>query len=520
MKKIYFLMIALLVSVAANAQLYVVGNGDGLNWDPTNPMEVAKGADGLYSFTIKNCVQVQLSTTKAGWDAGWKAAAKKVDGTVVAGENTLVNGDGDIYMPYKGDWTFVIDWDNNKLTLSTESEEQALVLYVRGDMNSWGVSDDWKFSTTDNKNYTLDNVSISASQSFKIGDADWAKSLGTENSPLALDQDAVLKQMPSGGDIKLAKNFSGNISFNIETMTIHFTSDGQGGEEPEPTITELFLVGGFNSWLTGDTNYQFTYSEGTYTLNIPALNGQFKICGRDWNNYPSFGGDSAGEDVEYVDGINGENSLWKGSSVNINANNWTNVSISFSWNQTDANIIANISFDETVTPSEPRDLYIVGDAVGEWNTPKDEYKMTREDNVYTYTFDNGITGAWKIAGELEGATDWQYSFGRGNEDAEPAVDKTVDVWFNSATNFNISGNYNQTGKVKITLTVPDGSNVQSSSIPATLKMELDTNTGVDGIDSDVAPAEYFNLQGVKVANPENGIFIVVRNGKATKEFMK
>lgn len=46
-----------------------------------------------------------------------------------------------------------------------------------------------------------------------------------------------------------------------------------------------------------------------------------------------------------------------------------------------------------------------------------------------------------------------------------------------------------------------------------------TNTGVSKVtkdDDDNAPVEYYNLQGVKVANPENGIFIKKQGSKATK----
>ena len=42
-------------------------------------------------------------------------------------------------------------------------------------------------------------------------------------------------------------------------------------------------------------------------------------------------------------------------------------------------------------------------------------------------------------------------------------------------------------------------------------------TAVEGIEAEVdGEAEYFNLQGVKVQNPEKGIFIRVQNGKAVK----
>ena len=43
-----------------------------------------------------------------------------------------------------------------------------------------------------------------------------------------------------------------------------------------------------------------------------------------------------------------------------------------------------------------------------------------------------------------------------------------------------------------------------------------TPTGIDGIEAEDGEAVYFNLQGVRVQNPEKGIFIRVQNGKAVK----
>ncbi|MDE7444012.1 MAG: chitobiase/beta-hexosaminidase C-terminal domain-containing protein, partial [Muribaculaceae bacterium] len=49
-------------------------------------------------------------------------------------------------------------------------------------------------------------------------------------------------------------------------------------------------------------------------------------------------------------------------------------------------------------------------------------------------------------------------------------------------------------------------------------------SGVDGIEADLvdenAPVEYFNLQGVRVANPANGVFIKRQGHKATKVLVK
>ena len=54
------------------------------------------------------------------------------------------------------------------------------------------------------------------------------------------------------------------------------------------------------------------------------------------------------------------------------------------------------------------------------------------------------------------------------------------------------------------------------NFPGTIK-EDDTLTGVESvIAGENAPVEYYNLQGVKVARPENGIFIKKQGGKTTK----
>lgn len=54
--------------------------------------------------------------------------------------------------------------------------------------------------------------------------------------------------------------------------------------------------------------------------------------------------------------------------------------------------------------------------------------------------------------------------------------------------------------------------------PATVEIK-DATTGIEDVaaDSDEAPV-YYNLQGVRVNNPSNGIYIEVRNGKATRRY--
>ena len=46
-------------------------------------------------------------------------------------------------------------------------------------------------------------------------------------------------------------------------------------------------------------------------------------------------------------------------------------------------------------------------------------------------------------------------------------------------------------------------------------------TGIDTVEADVdAPAEYYNLQGVRVENPTNGVFIKRQGSKVAKIYVK
>lgn len=53
------------------------------------------------------------------------------------------------------------------------------------------------------------------------------------------------------------------------------------------------------------------------------------------------------------------------------------------------------------------------------------------------------------------------------------------------------------------------------------KVVKDLNVSVEGIEEVIAaPAEYYTIQGVKVANPEKGLYIKIANGKASKVIIK
>ncbi len=65
--------------------------------------------------------------------------------------------------------------------------------------------------------------------------------------------------------------------------------------------------------------------------------------------------------------------------------------------------------------------------------------------------------------------------------------------------------------------VPRANNVYATPAASKYALYIDEATAIGEINVDVnAPVEYYNLQGVKVENPSNGIFIKKQGSKATK----
>lgn len=85
----------------------------------------------------------------------------------------------------------------------------------------------------------------------------------------------------------------------------------------------------------------------------------------------------------------------------------------------------------------------------------------------------------------------------------------------------------ETGDYTVEFAHPDyegGEPIAVTVEPATTSYPtafLTKTSGVEGIEADLnAPVEYYNLQGIKVANPQGGVFIKLQGEKATKEYVK
>jgi hypothetical protein len=78
--------------------------------------------------------------------------------------------------------------------------------------------------------------------------------------------------------------------------------------------------------------------------------------------------------------------------------------------------------------------------------------------------------------------------------------------------------YELTGNTLLLIKAVDSTSGEESGVTGFYFSAEGTITGVEGVAADAiaAPVEYFNLQGQRVANPTQGIFIRRQGNKVTK----
>lgn len=283
MKKFLSLIVFVaFATIAASAQLYLVGSGVGLGWDPANPMELEPKDDGSYEVTIQDLESFKLSTSKGTWyDFNNTARCVRTD-ILVPGTYVLYSGEANIVVPWKGEWTLSINEYLGEINLSTTTPNPgSFDFYIRGVMNGWGVSDDWKFELNEDYDYVLRDVTILAGQEFKIADANYGTiNYGTTDNMIP-GADYILAH--DSFNCTLSFDFTGNVYFSLMNKVVRFGD-----------AKYLCVIGDYCNW----DNKKAVFMERVDNSNVytcrfeDGLTGSFKIMDGTWNY--SFGslGDS------------------------------------------------------------------------------------------------------------------------------------------------------------------------------------------------------------------------------------
>ena len=233
MKKFYAFAFAALATMSMSAQIYVVGEGEGLGWDLPG-MEVQAKTDGVYEFTVKDLSVFKASknnTTTWDGDEGFDAGCYGPGENMFSGFKVYPDGQtfdmvpwgSNINLPYKGEYTITMDFNNMKFTALAitptpdDYEEKFPQVYVRGNMNDWGAVSEWEL-TIDTENsgtfpnypwvYTLelDEEGIQGGVSFKIADSSWGSINYGGTSALMVTGEEWTPLDYNGGDLTLEED--------------------------------------------------------------------------------------------------------------------------------------------------------------------------------------------------------------------------------------------------------------------------------------------------------------------------
>lgn len=205
-----------------------------------------------------------------------------------------------------------------------------------------------------------------------------------------------------------------------------------------------------------------------------------------------------------------------------------NIILLFDWGTNPANttievtnikLIKYVTGDEPEPATTPEQLYLNGAIVG-WVEPSEanadkfaDYILAETEKgsgIYTgeFEFEAKENNSFRFYSKLDG---WDNSsIGASQNDQQLPFTFTDNVYegeifIGGKGSWQLPDDF--AGKVKMTVNLND----------KTIKLEAETKQdSIESIEAESADAVYYNLQGVRVANPENGIFIKVAGKKVEK----
>ena len=412
---------------------------------------MTKGSDNTYTFTA----QVRNLPNKVMFNNG-SDAGKTADLAFVNNSVYDMNG-------LKGD-------DPTPPTPPTPAVED---LYLVGDnFGGWALDETYKFTKNENV-YTL-TIPEGLSGEWKIWNGTWDYTFGAGASQPEAGTEAEVWFL-SAANFTTETTTETTLTFTLvegsdvkdssipSTLLIE-AEEGDDPTPPTPAVEDLYLVGdNFGGWALDET-YKFTKNENVYTLTIPeGLSGEWKIWNGTWDY--TFGAGASQPEA----GTEAE--VWFLSAANFTTETTTETTLTFTLVEgsdvKDSSIPSTLLIEaeegDDPTPPTPavEDLYLVGDNFGGWALDE-TYKFTKNENVYTLTIPEGLSGEWKIWNGT-----WDYTFGAGA--SQPEAGTEAEVWFLSAANFTTE----TTTETTLTFTLVEGSDVKDSSIPSTLLIEAE-----------------------------------------------
>ncbi len=257
------------------------------------------------------------------------------------------------------------------------------------------------------------------------------------------------------------------------------------------------MPGTYQGWSL--ENNIFTEENGVLTQTIPDLYSNFKIVAYEgsasWDNSWGSNGNTVENGVVYEMSKGGNDAFMAGGDQNLH---YYNAKVTVTPDDVNNPTTVSILIEAESVSAPDDEWVIVGDTPLEWNFNGPKFEKG-ENGVWTLAYTGTISQAFKVV--KNGA--WANSYSTKGEialDTEYTLDGPADPIDNMKP---AAGPWENP---TFTLTVGDD-----------VKLKVTTGTGaIENIEADDAPAVYYNLMGVRVENPENGLFICKRGNQVTK----
>lgn len=397
------------------------------------------------------------------------------------------------------------------MLLASNISAQAALYAVGGSaaLGSWNPENPAEF-TYANGVYTLELDETSTSFKISTAKGNW-DTFNTGNlTPNAAIQNGVAVKLSvnkDGGDISLPWAGAWTITVDLTAMTFKAVTETP---EPAPSYEPLYMVGYNGTWDPANpTEIPYNASKGVYfRAGVEFTNTICKISRAKgtWDQFNAKGMCSS-NDATIKIGVPGSLYLQYCGDIPIEATGTYDLTIDL----VNKTMLLEGSSAATTLPDV---LFLCGNLVdANWDPSFDGAILdpTDEEGVYfaseielvpdgtnthCYFSFNTTTGSWDDVNKAA-------RFGAATSDELISAGQTATV-ANGGSSPNawqiLPGIYNFTVNLK----------------EMTLLVEA-VASGIESIEADEnAPAVYYNLQGIKVANPSEGIFIKVQGNKVTK----
>ena len=268
----------------------------------------------------------------------------------------------------------------------------------------------------------------------------------------------------------------------------------------------LYIFGSFNGWDPANS-IEMWNDNGIYTIEEIEFGtgGNFGLATIQSSDWDAVNANRYGFEEDNAKAVEGQAmKIVKGAgAIQVPAAGIYNIYVNLSA------MTVTLKKSGDVVINVPNQLYAVGNlSAGSWD-PATAVELTKEGNIfygevtftgagdgYSYFAVSGGKGDWTsvnaarfapVAGEVAFNLDEKVEFDRGEAAFKVVAEGTYFI------------------------------NVDFDSMTVWVSSEA---AGVEAIEVETATPVYYNLQGVEVANPQNGLFIVKQGNKVSKQIIK